>query len=121
MALDPSSPTVSPSICAICFQGLMEGGMNLSTQERILIEQRVANEGPSIGVAYLFLLLTWFVSGHRFYLGRPVTAILQVLSYFFVVGFVWLIVDAFLIPTMVRERQDEFRWRYMEALHPPEG
>ena len=54
----------------------------LSTDQQILIEQRVANEGPSVGVAYVLWFFLWWVSGHRFYLGKPGTALLQILSYF---------------------------------------
>lgn len=85
--------------------------MGLSTAELTLIEQRVTNDGPSTGVAYLFWLFLWFVSAHRFYLGRPATAILQILSYFILIGFVWLLIDAFLIPSMIREKRNEIRQR----------
>ncbi|WP_137388380.1 TM2 domain-containing protein [Rhodoligotrophos defluvii] len=82
-----------------------------STERQILIETRVANEGPSIVAAYVLWFFLWFVSGHRFYLGRPGTAILQILSYFVVIGFVWWLIDAFLIPGMIREKQEELRRR----------
>lgn len=87
--------------------------MGLSTQEQILIEQRVTNEAKSVGVAYLLWIFFWFVSGHRFYLGRPGTAVLQILSYFILIGFVWVIVDAFLIPGMIQKQKDEVRQRLM--------
>jgi TM2 domain-containing membrane protein YozV len=83
--------------------------MPLSTAELTLIEQRVANDGPSTGVAYLLWIFLWFVSAHRFYLGRPGTAILQILSYFILVGFIWVLIDAFLIPGMIREKRNEIR------------
>lgn len=85
--------------------------MALSTAELSLIEQRVANDGPSTVVAYLFWFFLWWVSAHRFYLGRPGSAILQIASYFILIGFVWVIVDAFLIPGMIREKNDEIRRR----------
>ncbi|NYT40545.1 TM2 domain-containing protein [Sphingomonas sp. R-74633] len=90
--------------------------MALSTAELTLVEQRVTNDGPNIAVAYLLWLFLWFVSGHRFYLGRPVSAICQILSYFILIGFVWLLVDAVLIPGMIREKQDEIRHGMMRAL-----
>lgn len=91
--------------------------MSLTTQDRILIETRVGNEGPSTGVAYLLWFFLGFVSAHRFYLGRPGTAILQILSYFILIGVVWLLIDAFLIPSMVRTRQEDIRRRFTsEAL-----
>lgn len=83
--------------------------MPLSIAELNLIEQRVANDGPSTGVAYLLWFCLGLFSGHRFYLGRPGTAILQILSYFILVGFVWLLIDGFLIPSMIRERRNEIR------------
>jgi TM2 domain-containing membrane protein YozV len=83
--------------------------MPLSTAELTLIEQRVTNDGPSTAVAYLLWFFLWFVSGHRFYLGRPGTAILQILSYFILVGFIWVLVDAFLIPGMIRDKRNEIR------------
>jgi TM2 domain-containing membrane protein YozV len=76
-----------------------------------LIEQRVTNDGPSTGAAYLLWFFLWWLSGHRFYLGRPGTAILQILSYFILVGFVWVLIDAFLIPSMIQERRNEIRQR----------
>ena len=83
--------------------------MPLSTAELTLIEQRVTNDGPSTGAAYLLWFFLWFVSGHRFYLGRPGTAIIQILSYFILVGFIWVLIDAFLIPAMIREKRNEIR------------
>jgi TM2 domain-containing membrane protein YozV len=81
----------------------------LTTQDRILIEQRVTNQGPSMVLAYLFWFFLGLVSAHRFYLGRPLSAILQILSFFIIIGFIWLLVDIFLIPGMVREKQDQIR------------
>jgi len=86
--------------------------MALSTEEKLLIETRVGNEGPSIVVAYLVWFFLWFVSAHRFYLGRSTSAILQILSYFILIGFVWILIDIFLIPGMVRDRQQVLRERY---------
>lgn len=90
--------------------------MALSTAELSLVEQRVSNDGPSTGVAYLLWLFLWPVSGHRFYLGRPGTAIVQILSYFLVIGLVWLLIDAFLIPAMIREKKNEIRHRVVTEL-----
>ena len=90
--------------------------MSLSTDKQLLIEARVTNDGPSITVAYLFWFFLWIVSAHRFYLGRPGTAVLQILTYFIGIGFIWVIIDVFLIPGMVRSRQDDLRRRYAVEL-----
>lgn len=50
--------------------------MALSTQEQILIEQRVMNEAKSVGAAYLL----WFpghFGGSSFYLGRTGSGLAQ--------------------------------------------
>lgn len=88
--------------------------MTISVEQQLLIEARIANERKSTGVAYAFWFFLGIVSAHRFYLGRPVSAILQIISYIFVVGVVWWIVDAFLIPDMIRKHQAQLR---SEMLH----
>jgi len=90
--------------------------MAYTTAELSLVEQRVTNDGPNAGAAYLLWFFLWFVSGHRFYLGRPGTACLQILSYFVLIGFFWLLIDAFLIPGMIREQNDAIRRRVMGQL-----
>ena len=89
---------------------------NLTTSDLMLIEQRVTNSTKSTGTSYLLWFFTWPVSGHRFYLGRPKTALLQIVSYFVLIGFVWLLIDAFLIPGMIREDQDKERDRLINAM-----
>ncbi|AJP70658.1 TM2 domain-containing protein [Sphingomonas hengshuiensis] len=90
--------------------------MALTTAELTLVEQRVTNDGPNIAVAYLLWFFLWFVSAHRFYLGRPGTAILQILSYFVLIGFFWVLIDAILIPGMIREKQNEIRGAMLDQL-----
>ena len=87
----------------------------VQTDELMLVEQRVANEGPSLVVAYLLWLFLFFLSGHRFYLGRPRSAILQVLSLLLVFGFVWWFMDLFAIPGMVAERRQALRARLLAS------
>jgi TM2 domain-containing membrane protein YozV len=82
-----------------------------TTEDMILIESRVANEKKSAGAAYLLWFFLGWISAHRFYLGKPVTAILQILSYFILVGFVWWLLDLFLIPSIINDKMDEARHR----------
>jgi TM2 domain-containing membrane protein YozV len=81
----------------------------LGTQELLLVEQRVTNEGRSVVVAYLLWFFLGWLSAHRFYLGRTGTALLQILLNLVVIGFVWVLIDAFLIPGMVREEHAKLR------------
>lgn len=82
----------------------------------MLVEARVANEQKSTGVAYALWFFLGILSLHRFYLGRPGTAILQILSYFILVGFLWWVVDAFLIPGMVDKHRNQVRSRVTSEL-----
>jgi len=86
--------------------------MTLSTQQELLIETRIANEQKNVLVAYLLWFFLGIVSLHRFYLGRPLSAILQILSYFIVIGVIWWLIDAFLIPGMVDGNRNELRRKY---------
>jgi len=88
--------------------------MALDINEQLLIETRLANEGPNATLAYVFWIFLGLFSAHRFYLGRPGTAVLQILLFFVAIGFVWLFVDLFLIPGMVRQKREEMRARLVQ-------
>ena len=90
--------------------------MPLSTDELQLIETRVGNDGKNIVVTYLLWFFLGIFAAHRFYLGKPVSALLQILSYFVLIGFVWWVVDFFLIPGMVNHKNDELRMRLAASL-----
>ena len=91
--------------------------MTLTTDEQLLIEQRVTNDGKNVVVAYLLWFFLGVFSAHRFYLGRPVSAILQFLSYFILIGFVWWLIDFFLVPGMIRQSNEGLRRRLGDELH----
>ena len=89
--------------------------MSLTTEQQMLVEQRLNNEKKSVGIAYLL----WFFFGglgvHRFYLGRTGSGVAMLLltilglvllavyvGIFLLLALViWLIVDIFLIPSIV--------------------
>ena len=82
---------------------LSDAARKLGTLDLILIENRATNEGRSTGLAYVLWLLLGLLRAHRFYLCRPISAILQLLLNFVLIGLIWtLVVDPFLIPGMVR-------------------
>lgn len=85
--------------------------MALSTAQLSLIEQRVTNDAPNILVAYLLWFFLGIFSAHRFYLGKTGSAIVQILTYLILIGFIWLLIDAFLIPGMVQQKKDAIRQR----------
>jgi TM2 domain-containing membrane protein YozV len=101
----------------------------LSTQEQILIEQRLSNERKSTGLAYLLWIFTGGVGGHRFYLGKPGTALLQFALT--IIGFaappmfmalgLWLLVDLFLIPALIREDNDRKRTSLAGQVRPQQA
>lgn len=97
--------------------------MGLNTEDKILIEQRVTNDSKNAGIAYALWFFLWWAGAHRFYLGRTGSAIaMLVLSVvgiitaaifvgvilLMVVG-IWALVDAFLIPGIVREDREALR------------
>jgi len=97
--------------------------MALSTQDFMLIEQRVTNEAKSTGAAYLIWLFLGGLGGHRFYLGRTGSGIIMLLLS--IVGWatlpigigaipliilgLWVLIDAFLIPGMIQKHKDKVR------------
>lgn len=87
----------------------------LSDTQRMLIEQRIANERPSTGAAYVLCLFLGAFGIHRFYLGERGTAIFMLILGLTVVGLFisgpWAFIDLFLIPSMIRRRVEELRQR----------
>ena len=88
----------------------------LSTEDRILIEQRVANDKPSMGTAYLLGIFLGIFGAHRFYLDRTGSGIAMLILSLTIIGLVitlpWHIVDWFLIAGWVREKTDDLRRDY---------
>ena len=88
-----------------------------SLQSEMLVEQKVANAQKSTGVAYLLWFFLGGVGAHRFYLGKTRTAVAQLIIT--VIGFftifpliitgIWVLVDAFLIPGIIRENTEKVR------------
>ena len=75
----------------------------------------VESDSKSEGVAYLLLALPacFFIHGlHRFYLGRPLTGMLWLLT-FGLVG-VGTFIDLFLIPQMVEDENMRFNFRTLK-------
>jgi TM2 domain-containing membrane protein YozV len=85
--------------------------MGLTTAQLSLIEQRVTNDGPSAGVAFLFWLFLGLLGGHRFYLGRPGSAIAQIITVMMVFGILWWLIDIVLLGGMIQSRRSEIRQR----------
>lgn len=87
----------------------------LSDTQRMLIEQRIANDKPSAGVAYLLCIFLGALGAHRFYLGRKGSAIAMLLIGLTLVGLVitaiWALIDLFLIPSMINEKVENLRQR----------
>ncbi|MEJ6008658.1 TM2 domain-containing protein [Novosphingobium aquae] len=87
----------------------------LSDTQRMLIEQRVANDKPSTGVAYLLCLFLGPLGAHRFYLGATGTGIVMLilsLTFFgLIISGPWAFIDLFLIPGIISGKVDAMRQR----------
>ncbi|MBZ4022371.1 hypothetical protein CKO11_07865 [Rhodobacter sp. TJ_12] len=95
----------------------------------LYIEQRIANEGPSALVAYLLWLFVGFFGVHRFYLGRWISGLMQLVLFgigsaltFLLVGYIplalvalWWALDALLIPGMIATDRAILRMRLMQG------
>lgn len=102
----------------------------LSVEQKLLIETQIGNNKKSIGVAYLLWFFVGSLGAHNFYLGRKGIAITQLVL--FVLGlltsiiyvgvallmvlWVWVLVDAFMIPGIIRKDMDQQREEAMKAI-----
>lgn len=82
----------------------------LDTRELMLLESEVRTYGKDMTVAYVLWIFLGIFGAHRFYMGKTGSAIAQLVLTLTVIGSfvttVWWIVDAFLLHTMVKERND---------------
>ena len=93
----------------------------LNTQDKILIEQRVANDKPSMATAYVLGVFLGLFGAHRFYLNRKGSGIAMLLLSITILGLVitipWHVIDWFLIAGWVREKTEDLRRDYtVEAM-----
>ncbi len=109
--------------------------MALTTEQQMLVEQRLGNEKKSVGVAYVLWLLVGGFGAHRFYLGKTGSAIAILamwligwLTVAILIGIIplsivgiWLLVDAFLIPGMVEQDQKTKRTQISSELAAMSG
>jgi len=98
---------------------LIERDIGLSSDELSYIEHQVINDAPTVGMSYVFWLFLGIFSAHRFYMGKPGSAVLQILSYFVLIGFAWWIIDGFRMRELVDERKDQLRGRMLKQLAAP--
>ena len=56
----------------------------------------------STGLAYVLWFFLGVFGGHRFYAGQILLPILQFVSVLCIVGLIWVLIDLFLIPSIIR-------------------
>lgn len=82
----------------------------LDARELMLLESEVKTYGKNMVVAYVLWYFLGIFGGHRFYMGKIGTAVTQLILSITLVGTIvttiWWIVDAFLLHTWVKERND---------------
>lgn len=84
------------------------------------VDTYIKNNQKSGWVAYLLLIFLGFFGAHRMYMGKMVTGIIQlILTLLFswwtlsLIPGLWLIIDIFLIPIMLRQNKNKL---HREAL-----
>ncbi|WP_411957930.1 TM2 domain-containing protein [Paracoccus homiensis] len=102
----------------------------MSSTRELVIEQRVANEAKSPFVAYLLAILLWGFGAHRLYLGRYMSGLVMLamwglgwLTAPILIGWLpialvalWMVIDLFLIPGMIREDRAVIRQKLLSEL-----
>ena len=93
----------------------MQQRSRLSDTQKMLIEQRITNEKPSTGTAYLLCIFLGAFGIHRLYLGEKGTGIVMLILGITIIGLIitgfWAFIDLFLIPSIIQKRIDGLRQR----------
>jgi TM2 domain-containing membrane protein YozV len=92
----------------------------LEARELLLLESEVKNQGKNMIVGYVLWYFLGLVGGHRFYMGRTGTAIVQLVLSLTVFGmvatFIWWVVDAFLLHTWIKDHNRIVEDRVMDQI-----
>ncbi|MBB3114719.1 TM2 domain-containing membrane protein YozV [Paenibacillus phyllosphaerae] len=92
----------------------------LDARELLILEQEVKNQGKNMIVAYILWYFLGVFGGHRFYMKKTGTAVTQLILTLTVIGafvtLVWLLVDAFLLHTWVKEHNRNVEDRIMSEI-----
>ena len=80
---------------------------NLTNEEQLLVNSEVQKNGKNMAVAYIFWFFLGGFGAHRFYLGKTGSAVAQLILTITVIGAIvsaiWVFIDLFLIPGIIRE------------------
>lgn len=87
---------------------------DLTERELLILRQEVDSRKKSVAATWLLWLFLGEFGAHRFYLGRVGTGIAMLLT----LGglFIWALVDAFLIPGMLRANKRQVEKEVMEEI-----
>lgn len=94
---------------------------DLTERELLILRQEVDSRKKSVAATWLLWLFLGEFGAHRFYLGRVGTGIAMLLTLGGI--FIWALVDAFLIPGMLRANKRQVEKEVMEeigAMRKPE-
>lgn len=87
---------------------------DLSERELMILRQEVESRKKSTAATWLLWVFLGFAGAHRFYLGRIGTGVAMLLT----IGglLIWALVDAFLIPGMLRDNERKVQAEILEEL-----
>ncbi|WP_019421496.1 MULTISPECIES: NINE protein [Paenibacillus] len=92
----------------------------LDARELMLLESEMKNQGKSMLVAYILWYFLGLFGGHRFYMKKTGSAVAQLILSLTVFGLIvtsiWWIVDAFLLHTWVREKNQYTEGMLMQQI-----
>ena len=87
---------------------------DLTERELLILRQETDTRKKSVAATWLLWLFLGELGAHRFYLGRIGTAIAMLLT----LGglFIWALVDAFLVPGMLRANKRQVEAEILEEI-----
>lgn len=97
----------------------------LDARQLMLVDSEIKNQGKNMFVAYVLWYFLGALGAHRFYMKKTGSAVAQLILSITIVGLVvnavWLIVDAFLVHTWVKEHNRELEYRLVSQMLAEQG
>lgn len=98
---------------------------SMNIKERIYIDNKVKDEAPSLGVAYILWLFFGGLGVHHFYLHQTMAGVFALLDTFIfswifglglIINFIWWIIDACLMPMYVSNYKAKIKRRAIDNI-----
>ncbi|TJY39894.1 TM2 domain-containing protein [Cohnella pontilimi] len=92
----------------------------MDARQLMLLESEVKSQGKNMFLAYVLWYFLGLLGGHRFYMQKKGSAVAMLILSITVIGLIvtgiWIIVDAFLLHTWVKDHNRQLEYKLVHEI-----